>query len=328
MGGDRSVFTHVRKWLALTSKANFAPGGSGKLRDFKDDRLAGNTREPSADDFGAAFRPASLQTASFPSGDDEEPNFATGIKLAANASSEIEIPVTAGSRFAPFFTLRRIVRHPAERKRRNHRPKSDGNARSGRRVSHHHGQGAIPERQMETQARKPRSRRNRNHRDRFHQPFEGFYGESADAILIANVKNYAYSLICLKKYSVRIEKLPGWMKRRERYAKKALAHDRVICFGNVRLSADGDGGDRCRLKSRSRNRSIRPRRQALPISTPRRAAKKYSGVAVGNRRLWTESVDMPNGFDRASRAAILFYALELDAQKTAENKTCRQSLGQ
>jgi len=61
--------------------------------------------------------------------------------------------------------------------------------------------------------------------------------------------------------------------------------------------------------------------EALPVSTPHKAAKKYSGVAVGNRRLWTESVNTKDGFDRASRAAILFYALELDAQKRAENKT-------
>jgi peptidoglycan/xylan/chitin deacetylase (PgdA/CDA1 family) len=61
--------------------------------------------------------------------------------------------------------------------------------------------------------------------------------------------------------------------------------------------------------------------EALPVSTPPKVTKKYSGVAVGNRRLWTESVDTQKGFDRASRAAILFYALELDTQKTAENKT-------
>lgn len=61
--------------------------------------------------------------------------------------------------------------------------------------------------------------------------------------------------------------------------------------------------------------------ETLPVSTPRKTAQKHSGVAVGNRRLWTESVNTQNGFDRASRAAILFYALELDAQKTAENKT-------
>jgi peptidoglycan/xylan/chitin deacetylase (PgdA/CDA1 family) len=58
-----------------------------------------------------------------------------------------------------------------------------------------------------------------------------------------------------------------------------------------------------------------------PASTPHKMTKKYSGVAVGNRRLWTESVNTGSGFDRASRAAILFYARELDAQKTAEDKT-------
>ena len=61
--------------------------------------------------------------------------------------------------------------------------------------------------------------------------------------------------------------------------------------------------------------------EALPVSTPpAKTAKRYFGVAVGNRRLWTESVNTPNGFDRASRALILFYALELDNQKAGENR--------
>lgn len=60
--------------------------------------------------------------------------------------------------------------------------------------------------------------------------------------------------------------------------------------------------------------------EAATASTPHKTSRKYSGVAVGNRRLWTESVNTANGFDRASRAAILFYALELDARKTDENK--------
>lgn len=59
----------------------------------------------------------------------------------------------------------------------------------------------------------------------------------------------------------------------------------------------------------------------VPSSTPIRISKTYSGIAVGNRRLWTENVNSPDGFDRASRAAIIFYALEIDARKTAENKT-------
>src|SRR5215203_4639329 len=61
--------------------------------------------------------------------------------------------------------------------------------------------------------------------------------------------------------------------------------------------------------------------EALPVSTPRKVIKKYSGVAVGDRRLWTEGINTQGGFDRASRAAILFYALELDEQRTVENKT-------
>lgn len=65
--------------------------------------------------------------------------------------------------------------------------------------------------------------------------------------------------------------------------------------------------------------------EVLPVSTPHIINKKYSGVAVGNRRLWTESVNTESGFDRASRAAILFYALELDAQKTVENKTANRA---
>jgi peptidoglycan/xylan/chitin deacetylase (PgdA/CDA1 family) len=62
--------------------------------------------------------------------------------------------------------------------------------------------------------------------------------------------------------------------------------------------------------------------EAVPGSTPtqKKTAKKYFGVAVGNRRLWTESVNTPNGFDRASRALILFYALELDNQKAGERR--------
>lgn len=67
-----------------------------------------------------------------------------------------------------------------------------------------------------------------------------------------------------------------------------------------------------------------PLPEAVPVSTPRKVTKKYSGVAVGNRRLWTEPINTTDGFDRASRAAILFYALELGTQKDAENKTANR----
>lgn len=69
--------------------------------------------------------------------------------------------------------------------------------------------------------------------------------------------------------------------------------------------------------------------ETVPVSTPpplpRKAAKKYSGVAVGNRRLWIEEINTQNGFDRASRATILFYALELDEQKTIENENLNRA---
>ena len=100
MGGDRTVFPHVRKWLALTPSTNFAPDNSAGWQNFGGNHLAGNNEEPSSDSFGAVFRPASFQTTNFPTSVDDEPNFATGILLAANQSSEIEIPVTNGSRFS------------------------------------------------------------------------------------------------------------------------------------------------------------------------------------------------------------------------------------
>lgn len=62
--------------------------------------------------------------------------------------------------------------------------------------------------------------------------------------------------------------------------------------------------------------------EAAPFSTPRKkAVKKYSGAAVGNRKLWTESVNTAEGFDRASRAAILFYAMEIGAQTISESNS-------
>ena len=100
MGGDRTAYPHVRKWLALTSSHNFAPDNSASLQEIGGDSLAGNNEKPSADTFGAVFRPASFQTTNFLAGVDDEPNFATGVRLAANQSSEIEIPITNGSRLS------------------------------------------------------------------------------------------------------------------------------------------------------------------------------------------------------------------------------------
>jgi hypothetical protein len=48
LGGDRDVFTHVRKWLALTPSHNFAPDNTAKLQDFGDERVPGTDEEPAA----------------------------------------------------------------------------------------------------------------------------------------------------------------------------------------------------------------------------------------------------------------------------------------
>ena len=64
--------------------------------------------------------------------------------------------------------------------------------------------------------------------------------------------------------------------------------------------------------------------EIVPDSIPPKVSKNDLRIAVGNRRLWTESVNTPNGFDRASRAAILHYALELEERKSSENKTANR----
>ncbi len=47
-------------------------------------------------------------------------------------------------------------------------------------------------------------------------------------------------------------------------------------------------------------------------------------IAIGDRHLWTERVDTPGGFDRASRAAILVYVRELQKQKDSEARLFRR----
>ncbi len=47
-------------------------------------------------------------------------------------------------------------------------------------------------------------------------------------------------------------------------------------------------------------------------------------IAIGDRHLWREQVDSPNGFDKASRAAILVYGQKLQDQKVSELKLARR----
>jgi peptidoglycan/xylan/chitin deacetylase (PgdA/CDA1 family) len=56
------------------------------------------------------------------------------------------------------------------------------------------------------------------------------------------------------------------------------------------------------------------------IQTPavQKTTKVLADIAIGDRHLWPETVNTPTAFDKASRAAILEYALSLQAQKSSE----------
>jgi peptidoglycan/xylan/chitin deacetylase (PgdA/CDA1 family) len=73
---------------------------------------------------------------------------------------------------------------------------------------------------------------------------------------------------------------------------------------------------------------VEPTNSAAPEivtdSIPTENSKNDLRIAVGNRRLWTEAVNTPEGFDHASRAAILHYALELEKRKSSEIKTANR----
>jgi hypothetical protein len=102
MPGEQANFIQVYKWLAVPPNGIHGPDNRQAFNNnFNDDNSA-DWREENFGKFrryGAMFRPASFQESS---GDDDEPepNFATGVKLAANETKEIEIPVTNGSRFS------------------------------------------------------------------------------------------------------------------------------------------------------------------------------------------------------------------------------------
>jgi hypothetical protein len=102
LAGDQGVFTQLRTWLAVPPKGNHAPDNSQALNGdgFSDEDHAaleipeiGKTRK-----YGMMFQPVSLNFSSAP--DEPEPNFATGVKLKANQSTEIEIPVIDGALFS------------------------------------------------------------------------------------------------------------------------------------------------------------------------------------------------------------------------------------
>jgi hypothetical protein len=99
---DAGIFSYLRYWLAVPPKGNHAPDNSQALNG--NDFLENDAAAPDSPDFGqtrrygAMFQPISANLSNLT--DEPEPNFATGVKLKPNQSTEIEIPVTSGSVFS------------------------------------------------------------------------------------------------------------------------------------------------------------------------------------------------------------------------------------
>lgn len=96
---DQTVFTQVRVWLAVPRTGNPAADNAAANGSFWN-----NLSDPVENNFGKTRNYGAMFSTengnSNDGGDEPEPNFATGVKLAANQSGEIEIPVTNGSRFS------------------------------------------------------------------------------------------------------------------------------------------------------------------------------------------------------------------------------------
>ena len=100
MLGETANMKVIHQWLAISPKGNHKPdidAVTGGLTDETFDDFAPNRRN-----YGASYKPASFETPIQVKDDLEspEPSFATGIKLKANQTTEIEIPVTDGNRLA------------------------------------------------------------------------------------------------------------------------------------------------------------------------------------------------------------------------------------
>jgi hypothetical protein len=100
--GELSNQKIIHQWLAIPPKGNHKP----EAEDFTGSLINESPEENflKQRNYGAMFRPASFEN-NVQTTDDEdiEPNFATGVKLKPNQSTEIEIPVTDGRRMAITF---------------------------------------------------------------------------------------------------------------------------------------------------------------------------------------------------------------------------------
>jgi hypothetical protein len=103
MPGEQANFMQVYKWLAVSPKGNHAPDNAqASVESFGSENLANLTNEDFGKNrrYGAMFRLANFTENSRADDDEPEPNFATGVKLAANETKEIEIPIFVGSRLS------------------------------------------------------------------------------------------------------------------------------------------------------------------------------------------------------------------------------------
>jgi len=108
MPGEQANFMQVYKWLAVSPKGNHAPDNAqASIDNLKPGDLPVLQNEDfgKSRNYGAMFRAANfnadeLEQNVYKSDNEPEPDFASGVKLAPNASSEIEIPVTTGTRFS------------------------------------------------------------------------------------------------------------------------------------------------------------------------------------------------------------------------------------
>lgn len=106
MPGDQSNFLQIINWLAVSPKGEKPDGNTnGSIENFSNDFYAGMREENFGKfrNYGALYHPISDENLNANNNDDAEPNFSTGVKLAPMNTTEIEIPVTSGSKLSIVF---------------------------------------------------------------------------------------------------------------------------------------------------------------------------------------------------------------------------------
>ena len=105
MLGEVSHFQQIKKWLAVPPRGDHAPATSASTSNFSNENVAGLSEDDfgKSRNYGAMFHAVNYAENKNFDDDERDPNFATGVKLAAKQSTEIEIPVTGGSELSLIF---------------------------------------------------------------------------------------------------------------------------------------------------------------------------------------------------------------------------------